>query len=163
MRTALLVLLSAVVAAGCATVEEKVKTAAEEAAKVLPLKPAPGATVLEVESFALTKATVKPLKGASGGKTVVLAQDGRAEASVTLPAGAYELAVVALAPSLAEDAFYVSVANQPETRLFPGETEKLAASRPVQFSLSAAGPCKVVLSFAEENVQLDRVEIRAVK
>lgn len=160
MRMAMLVLLVTSVVAGCATVDNKVKTATEEAAKVLPLKPTPGAVVLEVENFTLTKATIKPLNGASGGKTVVLEQDGRAEASVVLREGSYELIVVAFAPSLAEDAFYVSVGDRPETRLFPGETEKLAPSRPLQFSLPADGPCKVVLTFAEKNVQLDRVEIR---
>ena len=123
-----------------------------------------GVTVLEMEEATLTKAAVKDLAGASGGKAVLLT-DESSEVTVTanLKKGAYEVTFYGVAPSYDEDAFYVRIGDGEEMRLVISDIAKLLPSKPVKFSVDKDGPCKILISFAEENVQLDRVEIKAVK
>jgi len=178
MRGAMLVLLAAVlVAAGCATGGGKTAgpSASPDALAAAPdalasaapdvLAAAGPATVIEVENFKLTKGNAVDLKDASGGKAVVLT-DEAGEAEYTLPSlakGTYELVIRGVGQSDKEDAVYVRVAGQAEERVFPEEWKKLLPFKAVRFTQPADGPCKIVLSFGEENVQLDRVEIRPVK
>jgi len=121
-------------------------------------------TVLEMEKAALTKAVVKDLAGAGGGKAVLLTDESsEATLTVNLKKGTYELTFYGLAPSYDEDAFYVRVGDGEEMRLVISDTGKLLPSKPVRFTVDKDGPCKILVSFAEENVQLDRVEIKPVE
>jgi len=164
--TMALVLAAMLLVAGCATGGGK--TAASEPAvtgtKRGPVEGGP-ATVIEVENFKLTKAKVIDLAGAGGGKAVVFT-DEAAEAEYTVPAlpkGTYDVVIFGVGQSDREDAVYIRVAGQSEERVFPDEWKKLLPFRAVRFTQPDNGPCKIVLSFGEENVQLDRVEIRPGK
>jgi len=122
-------------------------------------------TVLEVENFKLNKANVVALDGASGGKAVVLV-DEASEAGITIPMlkkGDYELIVHGLAPSYEEDAFLITVGDLAEERLFISDINRVLPTAPLPFTQRKDGPCKVVLMFGEDNVKLDRIEIRPVK
>jgi len=120
---------------------------------------------VEVEEFDLTNAQVQELDGASGGKVVVLRdKNGKAEATIKLRKGSYEITVYALGPSYDEDAFYVTVGNNAQERRWPERPgEILPTLDVVNFTQKADGPCKILISFAEPNVQLDRVQFEKVQ
>ena len=118
---------------------------------------------VEVEEFTLTNAKVQELDNASGGKVVVLQDDtSRAEATVQLSKGNYQVTVYALGPSSEEDAFYLTAGEQWEERLWPTWTGEILPAPDVSLTQQADGPCKIVIRFAEPNVQLDRVEFKRV-
>ncbi len=118
---------------------------------------------VEVEEFALTNAKVQELDNASGGKVVVLQDDtSRAEMTVQLSKGNYQVTVYALGPSGEEDAFYLTAGEQWEERLFPFSPGEILPAQDVSLTQQADGPCKIVIRFAEPNVQLDRVEFKRV-
>jgi len=119
---------------------------------------------LEVEEFKLTNAKVQQLKGASGGKVVVLQdENGKAEATIPLKKGNYEITVYALGPSSDEDAFYLTVGDNAQERRWPKNPgEILPTLDVVNFTQKADGPCNILIRFAEPNVQLDRVQFKNV-
>jgi hypothetical protein len=126
-------------------------------------EPAEEVTVLEVEEFTLKDAKVQALAAAGGGKVVVLQGDlSTAEKTIQLAKGTYTVTVYAFAPSYEEDAFYLTVGDGYEERIFPEEINKVLPAGPVTHTQKADGPCKISLGFGEENVQLDRVEIKPV-
>lgn len=124
-------------------------------------KVAPAGTVVrEVEAFKLTDAKVEDLKGASGGKVVVMTTDaGEAELSVTLKKGAYELKVYGLAPSYDEDAFYLTVGDGEEKRLVISDINKVLPSAPYAFTVAKDGACRILITYGEDNVKFDKVVI----
>jgi hypothetical protein len=119
---------------------------------------------VEVEEFELSNAQVQELADASGGKVVVLqGWNGKAEATIQLSKGNYEITVYALGPSLDEDAFYLKVGDNTEQRRWPENPgEILPTLDVVNFTQQADGPCDILISFAEPKVQLDRVQFRHV-
>ena len=147
------VLAIALVFAGCAGMEEpRIHKVGEDVFFV------------EVEEFDLTNAQVQELESASGGKVVVLQDEsGKAEATIQLSKGNYEITVYALGPTYDEDAFYVTVGENAEERRWPENPgEILPTLDVVTFAQEADGPCDILLSFAEPNVQLDRVQFKHV-
>ena len=161
----LVVLAVVMLAAGCGT--PGTTTAGAPARRsVDTAKPAVGAVaVVEVENFKLTKAEVKELKDASGGKAVLLtSEDSQAEYTVpALNKGTYDAILYGVGQSDSEDAVYVRVAGQAEERVFPAEWKKVMPFGAVRFTQPSDGPCKILLTFGEENVLLDRVEIVPAK
>ena len=118
---------------------------------------------VEVEEFTLTNAKVQELDNASGGKVVVLQDDtSRAEVTIELSKGNYQVTVYALGASGEEDAFYLTTGEQWEERLYPASTGEILPAQDVSLTQQADGPCKIVIRFAEPNVQLDRVEFKRV-
>jgi hypothetical protein len=120
---------------------------------------------VEVEDFNLTGAKVLDLEGASGGKSVVLQDDtGKAEATIRLSKGGYEIIVYGLAPSYEEDAFFMKVGGNAEQRMWmesPGEI--VPTLEYVAYTQEADGPCDIVITYAEPNVELDRVQFKRVQ
>jgi predicted small secreted protein len=119
---------------------------------------------LEVEDFKLTNANVQNLDKASGGKVVVL-QDtsSEAEETIQLSKGDYQITVFSLGTSYDEDAFYLTIGDQSEERLWaesPGDI--LPTLNPVHFTQKDDGPCRILFRFAEPNVLLDRVQFKRV-
>jgi len=118
---------------------------------------------VEVEAFTLTNAKVQELDNASGGKVVVLQDDtSRAEVTIQLSKGNYQVTVYSQRASSDEDAFYMTVGEQWEERLYPDSTGEILPSQDVSLTQQADGPCKIVIRFAEANVQLDRVEFKRI-
>lgn len=119
---------------------------------------------VEVEEFDLTNAQVQELEGASGGKVVALQdEDSKAEATIPLSKGNYEITVYALGPSHEEDAFYVTIGDNTQKRRWPENPGEILPTRDVvNFTQQAKGPCDILIHFAEPNVQLDRVQFRHV-
>jgi hypothetical protein len=119
---------------------------------------------LEVEDFKLTNAEVQKLEGAGGGKVVVFKDDySRAEKTIQLGKGKYEVTVYALGPSFDEDAFYLTVGNLAEERRWPENPgELLPTQDTISLTQEADGPCNITLRFGEKNVQLDRVQFKPV-
>jgi len=117
---------------------------------------------LEVEDFKLTNADVQKLEGASGGKAVMLKDDySQAEKTIQLGKGNYEVTVYALGASFDEDAFYLTVGNMAEERMWPENPGELLPTQDViLLAQEADGPCTIVLRFGEQNVQLDRVQVK---
>ena len=120
---------------------------------------------LEVEDFKLTNAEVQKLEGASGGKAVMLKDDySRAEKTIQLSKGKYEVTVYALGASFDEDAFYLTVGNLAEERMWPENPGELLPTQDViHLTQEADGPCNIALRFGEKNVQLDRVQFKPVQ
>lgn len=119
---------------------------------------------LEVEDFKLSNAKVQQLDEASEGKVVVL-QDASSEAEETiqLSKGDYQVTVFLLGTSPDEDAFYLTIGYRAEERLWaesPGNI--LPTLNSVHFTQKADGPCRILFTFAEPNVLLDRVEFKKV-
>jgi hypothetical protein len=132
------------------------------AASLIALLAAGCATPLEVENFELTDAKVVDL--ADGGKAMLMTSDtSEATQTVELAAGDYELIVYAMAASLEEDAFFVTVGDSGQQRRFPKEVGKVLPADPVPFTVAEAGPVKIEISCAEANVKIDRVEIKPVE
>ncbi len=119
---------------------------------------------VEVEEFKLTNAQVQELEGASGGKVVVLQDESsKAEATIQLKKGNYEITVYALGPSYDEDAFYVTVGNNAQERMWLKNTREILPTLDVlKFTQETDGPCNILILLAEPNVQLDRVEFKHV-
>lgn len=143
----------AVFLSGCACIEKPKKQ-----------KVAKDVFSVEVEEFNLTDAKVQEDKDAGGGKVVVL-QDmtGKAAATIKLSKGSYEITVYALGPSSDEDAFYVTIGESAQERRWPQKPgELLPTLDVVNFTQKADGPCNILLTFAESNVQLDRVQFKHV-
>jgi hypothetical protein len=115
---------------------------------------------VEVEDFELTNAKVMDLEGASGGKTVVLEDaSGKAEATIPLSKGNYEITVYGLGPSYEEDAFFLTVDGNAEQRMWmesPGDI--VPTMEYYSYTQQADGPCHIMLSYIEPNVELDRVK-----
>jgi len=118
---------------------------------------------LEVEDFDLTNAEVQKLADASGKKVVVLKDDtSKAEKTIQLKKGEYKATVYVLGPSPNEDAFYLTIGDIAEERLYPDSTGEILPTWDIQFSQHADGPCKIIFTFAEQNVQLDRIQIKPI-
>ncbi len=120
---------------------------------------------VEAEEFDLTGAKVLELEGASGEKSVVL-QDEKAKAEVTirLSKGGYEIIVYGLGPSYDEDAFFMKVGGNAEQRMWmesPGDI--VSTLEYVAYTHQADGPCDIIITYAEPNVELDRVQFKRVQ
>ena len=125
--------------------------------------PAAGETCLEVETFKLTNAEVKPLPGAGGDSAVFFGKEGgTAETTTKLEAGTYELTAYSLAPDAESDAFYLSVGNK-EERIYPKEFSRLSPTRTIEVEIKEAGPCKLKVEAAEEGFYLDRLVLKKIK
>lgn len=120
---------------------------------------------VEVEEFDLTGAKVLDLEGASGEKIVVLQDDtSEAEATIRLSKGSYEITVYALGPSYDEDAFFMKVGGNAEQRMWlesPGDI--VSTLEYVAYTQEADGPCDILITYAEPNVELDRVEFKRIQ
>ena len=120
---------------------------------------------VEVEEFDLTNAEVLELEGASGGKTIML-QDasGKANATIQLSKGNYEVTVYGLGPSYDEDAFYLTVGSEMQQRMWmEGPGDIVPTLEYFAYSQEADGPCDILLSFIESNVELDRIQFVRVQ
>jgi hypothetical protein len=120
---------------------------------------------VEAEDFDLTGAKVLELEGASGEKSVVL-QDATAQAEVTiqLKKGGYEITVYGLAPSYDEDAFFMKVGGNAEQRMWMESPDDIVPTLEyVAYTQEADGPCVIVITYAEPNVELDRVEFKRIQ
>jgi len=115
---------------------------------------------LEVEDFKLTNAKVQDLEEASGGKVVVLQDEyGKAEKTIQLSKGNYQITVFALGTSFDEDAFYLSVGDTYEGRLYPESPGEILPTLDfIHYTQKADGPCKILFTYAEPNVLLDHIE-----
>ena len=149
----LVVLAIALVFSGCSTMT---KPRIQKVGK--------GTFFVEVEEFTLNNAEIEDLEEASGGKVVVLQdENATAEATIQLKRGNYEITVYALGPSFDEDGFYLTVGDAAEERLWPENPgELLPTLDVVNYTQEATGPCDILLSFGEPNVQLDRVQFKSV-
>jgi hypothetical protein len=120
---------------------------------------------VEAEDFELTGAKVLDLEGASGEKSVVLQDNmSMAEATIQLDKGGYEIIVYGMAPSYDEDAFFMKVGDNAEQRMWmesPGDI--VSTLEYVAYTQEADGPCDIVITYAEPNVELDRVEFKRVQ
>ncbi len=154
------VLTIALMFIGCGEQGKPVSPAKPKETKIL----GKDAFSLEVEGFKLTSAEVQKLEGASGGKVVMLKDEyGRAEKTIQLGKGNYEVTVYALGASFDEDAFYLTVGNLAEERMWPENPgEILPTNDVIHLTQEADGPCNIVLRFGEQNVQLDRVQFKPV-
>ena len=145
----IMVLAVALVAFGCSQTDEpKIKSVGGKK------------FTLEMEDFKLTTAKVQDLEEASGGKVVVLQDEySQAEKTIQLSKGNYQITVFALGTSFDEDAFYLSIGNTFEGRLYPESPgEILPTLDLVHYTQKADGPCKILFTYAEPNVLLDRIE-----
>ncbi len=120
---------------------------------------------VEVEEFDLTNAEMLDLEGASGGKTVML-QDasGKAEATIQLSKGNYEITVYGMGPTYDEDAFFMKVGGNAEQRMWmesPGDL--VPTLEHYNFTQESNGPCDILLRFVESNVELDRIQFKRVQ
>jgi hypothetical protein len=115
---------------------------------------------VEVEDFELFNAKVLDLEGASGEKSVVLQDDSsKAKATIKLSKGRFEISVYGLAPSYEEDAFYVTVADNEQQRMWIESPEDILPTLEyVAHTQEADGPCDIVITYIEPNVELDKVE-----
>ena len=119
---------------------------------------------VEVEDFNLTNAKVLDLEGASGEKCVVLQDDtSKAEATIKLCKGSYEVSVYGLAPSYDEDAFYVTVGGNEQRMWIESPEEILPTLEYIAHTQDADGPCDIVITYVEPNVELDKVEFIRVQ
>lgn len=120
---------------------------------------------VEVEDFNLTSAKVLDLEGAGGGKVVVLQDDNsKAETTIPLSKGSYEITVYGLAPSYDEDAFFMKVGDNAEQRMWlesPGDI--VPTLEYVAYAQQADGSCNILITYAEPNVELDRVQFKRVQ
>jgi len=119
---------------------------------------------VEVEEFDLLNAQVQELEGASGGKVVVLQDEsGNAEATIKLSKGNYEITVYGMGPSSDEDALFLKVGDKEQRMWMESPGDIVPTLEFVTFSQEAKGPCDISLSFAESNVQLDRIQFERVQ
>jgi len=135
--------------------------AGERAEPTQPEEQVKGQKTFEVESFTLTKGVVETMKGAGGGKVVLLThEESQATKSVALKKGTYELIVYGYAPSFDEDGFFVHVGDQLDRRMVIPNIKKLLPTKPLRFNVTKDGPCEVTIALGEEHVRFDRVVIR---
>jgi len=145
----LAVLAVALVLAGCAGLE---------------LAAVDDSVMVQVEKLALTHANVMKVPEAGGGKVVVLADySSKAEGSVILKEGTYDVTVFALGVSGDEDAFYLTLADGYKERLYPEEKGAIVPIEIGRHTQAADGACKIVFGFGEENVQLDQILFKKVE
>ena len=115
---------------------------------------------VEAEDFGLTDARVMDLEGASGGKTVVFEDaSSKAEATIPLSKGNYEITVYGMGPSYEEDAFFLTVDENAEQRMWmetPGDI--MPTMEYYSYTQQADSPCHILLTYIEPNVELDRVK-----
>lgn len=121
---------------------------------------------LEVEAFRLRAARPAAREGAGGGRVVLFESGGsRAETSVELAAGTYEVVVYMDGPDADHDAVFVSVAED-EHRVYPDAGYRgclsAAAPRP-EICVWKNGPMPVIFRAAETGVSLDRVILKRVQ
>ncbi|MBN2182786.1 MAG: hypothetical protein JW715_12820 [Sedimentisphaerales bacterium] len=119
---------------------------------------------IEVEEFDLTNAKVLDTEDASGGKSVVI-QDasGKAETTIQLSKGTYEISVYALGPSYDEDAFFMTIGGMEQRMWLESPEEILPTLEYFAYTQEADGPCSIKLTYAEPNVELDRVLFKKVQ
>lgn len=120
---------------------------------------------VEVEDFHLTNAKVMDLEGASDGKTVILEDaSSKAEATIPLSKGNYEITVYGLGPSYEEDAFFLTVDDNAEQRMWVESPGDIAPTMEYyNYNQKADGPCCILLTYIEPNVELDRVQFVRVQ
>ena len=170
MRTTILFLVAACAVgmlAGCQTAEGPESEAPAKAAPVV--TPEPGQTVLEAETLKLSGCKVAALKGASGGKAVLMmAEADRATGAVTLKKGTYQVVLFVQGESDEEDAVYLSIGGGEQRRMWTsgrGELAKavqMGSEDPfIEVEIDKAGPVEVKLEFAEKNVHIDRIVFTA--
>ncbi len=157
MRTIRIIVLAVLTIAmiGCSSTPDSGDSAAGQYVK------ADGTIVVEVEGFKLTDAEVKELASAAGGKTVVLKGDNsKVEGTVNLKKGEYVVILYAMGPSQDEDACYMTIGAGAEERVYPEDVEAVLPTMEVYHTQKEDGPCSILITFAEENVHLDRVEFK---
>jgi hypothetical protein len=154
MRAKLMIVsVIAMLFAGCAGMEKSIIHTIDETT-----------FFVEVEDFDLTGAKVLDLEGASGEKAVMLQDDtSKAEATIKLCKGSYEVSVYGLAPSYEEDAFYVTVGGNEQRMWIESPEEILPTLEYVAHTQDADGPCDIVITYIEPNVELDKVEFKRVQ
>ncbi len=145
----------AVLAAGCTG----------KAAKKTPTY-LPDEVTLEVENFKLTAAEVVDLKDAGGGKAVkFVGESSRAEKEVLLRRGTWEAVLYMKGEDSERDAVYLSLADV-KARLYQTDGmlgEAITADVEPVAEIAADGAYKLVLTFAEPDVKLDRIILKKVK
>ena len=152
--TWMLVTVIALLFAGCAGMEKSIIHTVDD-----------DTFFIEVEDFELTNAKILDLEGASGEKSVVLQDDtGKAEATIQLSKGGYEIIIYALGPTYDEDAFFMKVGGNEEQRMWvesPGDI--VTTLEYVAYTQEADGPCDILITYIEPNVELDRVQFKRVQ
>jgi len=165
MRTMILFLVAAC-AVGLLVSCEKAEGPEGGPAKGAPVVAAkPGETVLEAETLTLSGCKVAALKGASGGKAVLMMAEGdQVTATVALKKGAYKVVLVMQGESDEEDAVYLTVGAGEKRRMWTSGRGALADAvqmgdeQPfIELKIDKDGPVEVKLEFAEKNVQVDRI------
>jgi len=155
MRAKLMIVSAiALLFAGCAGMEKSIIHTVDE-----------NTFFVEVEDFDLTNAKVLDLEGAGGEKAVVLQDEtSKAQATIKLSKGSYEISVYGLAPSYDEDAFNVTVGGNEQQRMWIESPEEILPTLEyVALTQEADGPCDIVITYIEPNVELDRVEFKHVQ
>ena len=120
---------------------------------------------VEIEDFDLTGAKVLDLEGASSEKSVVLQDEkARAEATIQLNKGSYEIIVYGMAPSYDEDALFMKVGSNAEQRMWMESPDDIVPTLEyIAYTQEANGPCAIVITYAEPNVELDRVQFKRIQ
>lgn len=164
-------LLSIVTAPSCATQPVAAPPPPPVTVKSTPptaLADFPSSAALEAESMKLTNVEKKDLPGASGGKAILFVdENGKAEGTVRLKKGKYEVKLYSQGTDTDHDAVFITVAGT-ELRFYQEEWNKLASAKikdvdPVTVEIPGDGAHTVLLAFAESDVYVDRVTLTLVK
>ena len=132
---------------------------------VTTVKAPAGEIVLEAETCTLKDCAAKELRGAGGGKAVLMDKDSsQAQGTVDLKKGKYKVVVYMQGASADEDAVYITLGQGSRTRAFAEEHDAIVPATLYesedQFFMALIdkdGPCSVLLTTAEKNVYVDRV------
>ena len=87
----------------------------------------------------------------------------KAEGSVSLKKGTYNVTVSTLGVSEEEDAFYLKLADGYKDRLYPDEHGSIVPISIGRHTQAADGDCKIAFSFGEQNVQLDQIQFEKIE
>ena len=122
--------------------------------------------VLEAERMKLKDCSAKGLPGASAGKAVLMEKDtSEATGVIDLAKGDYDVVVYMQGAATDEDAVYVTVAGGEKRRIYGEPHGEIVAAvdmatedRSFPVTIKMDGPCEVLLTTAETNVYVDRIE-----
>ena len=121
-------------------------------------------TVMEIESFKLTKAGVQNMKEASGGKVVVFDQEGsRAETTYKLPPGWYGAVLYVWAEDAESDSVHLMIeaddynAGVAEQPVLCWDKKKIAPCNQMIFKVGDDRERKIVLRTDKKGIRLDRL------
>lgn len=124
--------------------------------------------VLQIEAFKLTNTKAVKMKGASGGKVVVFADEkAKAETTFKLPSGWYEGTLYVWAKDDTSDTTHLLIeaddyeAGVSELPVCPWDKKKIAPCFPMKFRVGDANQeRKIVLRADDLGVRIDRLEIK---